>query len=170
MCSLLRRQKFLHLCSREEPIRKYPKELETHQDIFSNLLFYNYKKCVNFNQILIIISMFFFPQPTQVQNIQIPLLEEPLETEMLLEKLTNENIVGIECTLVFLDLLKVCKIHNIGCRHICILMRSVRIHEKRPSYYLLPKISCMLYDDFVKIAIISDLEMRNEFKQFPHNV
>ena len=43
---------------------------------------------------------------------------------MLLEKLTNENIVGFECALVFLDLLKVCKIHNIVCRHICILMRK----------------------------------------------
>ena len=35
----------------------------------------------------------------------------------------------------------------------------------RTTYY--QKKSCMLYDDFAKIEFISDLEMRNEFKQFP---
>ena len=38
--------------------------------------------------------------------------------------------------------------------------------EKIPSYYLLPKKSYILYD-FAKIKFISDMEMRNEFKQFP---
>ena len=76
---------------------------------------------------------------------------------MLLEKLTNENIVGFECALVFLDLLKVCKIHNIVCIVGIYVYSCVKIHEKIPSYYLLPKKSCMLYDDFAKIEFISDL-------------
>ena len=95
-----------------------------HTRIFFRIYYFMIIKNVNSNQILRNNFNGFFPQPTQVQNIQIPLLEEPLETEMLLEKLTNENIVGFECALVFLDLLKVCKIHNIVCRHICILMRK----------------------------------------------